>query len=138
MITIPNTPSAAWVAPGLKKDTGHYISVIKPHEEITDAVSHYTGISIEKIKGTRGTQEIAYARHLVAYFLREYTNMTLQNISRYLNRMDHTTSAFAHKKIMGLVTMKHDNRTKFDVKQIEGLLNGVTINDYRRINKENA
>ena len=59
-------------------------------DKIFDAVSEKYGVSKEDIYGTHRTKEIATARHVTIYLLRNLTDMSLPNIGRMFNR-DHST-----------------------------------------------
>ncbi len=59
-------------------------------DKIFDAVSEKYGVSKEDIYGTHRTKEIATARHVTIYLLRNLTDMSFPNIGRMFNR-DHST-----------------------------------------------
>jgi chromosomal replication initiator protein len=59
-------------------------------DKIFDAVSEKYGVSKEEIYGTHRTKEIATARHVTIYLLRNLTDMSFPNIGRMFNR-DHST-----------------------------------------------
>jgi chromosomal replication initiator protein len=59
-------------------------------DKIFDAVSEKYGVSKEEIYGTHRTKEIANARHVTIYLLRNLTDMSFPNIGRMFNR-DHST-----------------------------------------------
>ncbi len=59
-------------------------------EKILDKVAKKFGISVEDIKGTKRTKEIAYARHISIFLIRKLTDMSLPKIGKLLKR-DHST-----------------------------------------------
>ncbi len=59
-------------------------------ERILETVAKKYGTTIDNIKGTRRTREIAYARHIAVYLLRKLTDLSLPQIGKCLGR-DHTT-----------------------------------------------
>ncbi len=59
-------------------------------DRILDKVAKKYGITVEDIKGTKRTKEIAYARHISIYLLRKLTDMSLPQIGKLLKR-DHST-----------------------------------------------
>jgi chromosomal replication initiator protein len=56
-------------------------------------------VSVKELKGPRRTKDIALARQVVMYILREEFNYKLEEIARILNRKDHTTVIHAVDKI---------------------------------------
>jgi chromosomal replication initiator protein len=59
-------------------------------EQIVENISKRYNISIEDIKGKKRTTEIAFARHISIYVVRNVTNLSLQNTAKIFGR-DHTT-----------------------------------------------
>jgi chromosomal replication initiator protein len=59
-------------------------------EQIIENISKRYNISIEDIKGKKRTTEIAFARHISIYVVRNVTNLSLQNTAKIFGR-DHTT-----------------------------------------------
>lgn len=59
-------------------------------ERILDTVAKKFGTTVDNLKGTRRTREIAYARHIAVYLLRKLTDLSLPQIGKCLCR-DHTT-----------------------------------------------
>ena len=59
-------------------------------EQIIENISKRYNISIEEIKGKKRTTDIALARHISIYVIRNVTNLSLQNTAKIFGR-DHTT-----------------------------------------------
>jgi len=59
-------------------------------DKILDKVSKKYGIPIDEIKGRKRTKEIAIARHVAVYIMRNVTDMSLPSIGKIFSR-DHTT-----------------------------------------------
>jgi chromosomal replication initiator protein len=59
-------------------------------EQIIENISKRYNIAIEDIKGKKRTTEIALARHISIYVIRNVTNLSLQNTAKIFGR-DHTT-----------------------------------------------
>ena len=59
-------------------------------EQIIENISKRYNVSIEDIKGKKRTTEIALARHISIYVIRNVTNLSLQNTAKIFGR-DHTT-----------------------------------------------
>ena len=59
-------------------------------EKILSTVSTKYNVSIEDLKGRRRTKDIAKARHIAIYLIKQMTDIPLTNIARVFER-DHTT-----------------------------------------------
>ena len=59
-------------------------------DRILETVAKKYAITVEDLKGTKRTKEIAYARHIAVYLLRKMTDMSLPQIGKLLKR-DHST-----------------------------------------------
>ena len=84
-------------------------------DRILNTVAKKYGTTVENIKGTRRTREIAFARHISVYLLRKLTDLSLPQIGKCLGR-DHTTiisSLRTVEKELGANT-----QTNADVKEL--------------------
>ena len=59
-------------------------------DRILEKVAKKYGTTVDDIKGTKRTKEIAYARHISVYLMRKLTDLSLPQIGKYLRR-DHST-----------------------------------------------
>ena len=59
-------------------------------DQIIENISKRYSISVEDIKGKKRTTEIALARHIAVYVIRNATTLSLKNIAKIFGR-DHTT-----------------------------------------------
>lgn len=76
--------------PGIKeKYRSESAPVITP-EKIITTVCDYFVLSVDVVKSKSRAKEHVYARHVIFYFLRKHTNMTLKSSGALFNR-DHTT-----------------------------------------------
>ena len=66
---------------------------------IAHAVCAHFQVEIEDLKGRKRTRNISLPRQVVMYLARELTNLSLQEIGRWLGGRDHTTVLFGIKKI---------------------------------------
>ncbi len=64
-------------------------------DKIFNAVSGKYDISVEDIKGTRKSKEIALARHVCVYIMRKITDMSLPAIGKVMGGKDHTTILYS-------------------------------------------
>ena len=59
-------------------------------DKVFSAVFNKYNISKEELIGSKRNKDIAYARHIAIYLIREITEMSFPNLGRLFNR-DHTT-----------------------------------------------
>ncbi len=67
--------------------------------KVLKEVSRSFGVSVKDMKGPRRTKELALARQVAMFILREEFNYKLEEIAKFLNRQDHTTVLHAIDKI---------------------------------------
>lgn len=67
--------------------------------KVLKEVSKAFGVAVKDLKGPRRTQEVALARQVAMYILREEFDYKLEDVARYLNREDHTTVLHALDKV---------------------------------------
>ena len=71
--------------------------------EIIRQVAEYYGLSPQKVTGPGRNKEVALARQLAMFFMREEGRIPLQQIGRELGGRDHTTVLHGCEKIRSLV-----------------------------------
>ncbi len=81
----------------------HDDQVISPSEIIT-AVSEYFNIDTEDIYGAGRTQEVATARQIAMYLVRNLTDLAYPKIGKLFGGRDHTTVMYANNKIIDLMS----------------------------------
>ncbi len=59
--------------------------------QILKSVAKSFSVSVKDLKGPRRTKEVALARQVAMYILRDEYNYKLEEIAKFLNREDHTT-----------------------------------------------
>ncbi len=89
-------------------------------DEVKEAVAIEFNISIADLLSDKRAQEIALPRQVAMYLSREFTNLSLQQISRAFRKKDHTTVLHAHKKISQLLKKNSDLRKR--IEKIRGKL----------------
>jgi len=89
-------------------------------ETIKQAVADYFGIKISDLEGKRRTKNIAYARQIAMYVIRELLDMSTTEIGSAFGGRDHSTVLHAYDKIRNLI--ERDSRTKRDVREIMQIL----------------
>lgn len=59
--------------------------------KVLKEISKNFGVAVKEIKGSGRTKEVALARQVAMFILREEFNYKLEEIAKFLNREDHTT-----------------------------------------------
>ena len=81
------------------------------------------GISKEDLIGSKRSREIAQARHMTIYLIRDITEMSYPNIGKIFNR-DHTTILSSCEIIEN--KLKHDAMTVLDVSEMKKEVTGYS------------
>jgi len=66
------------------------------------------GVKVKDIKGPRRTKDIALARQVAMYILREEFNYKLEEVANYVNRKDHTTVIHAIDKVKSKMMLQDE------------------------------
>jgi chromosomal replication initiator protein len=81
-------------------------------EYILSVVANYFNLKSDEILSAKRTQEIAYARHIAMYLLREFAHLPLQKIGRELGGRNHSTI------INGVNNIKEEIKNNAETKEI--------------------
>ena len=77
---------------------------------ILEAVAQVTAVPIDALTSKRREKQVAYARHLSMYLLRDLAHQSYAQIGRLLGGRDHTTVLHAFRRIEGLLETDADVR----------------------------
>jgi chromosomal replication initiator protein len=77
---------------------------------ILDAVALVTGVPVDAITSKRREKQVAYARHVTMYLLRDLAHQSYAQIGRLLGGRDHTTVLHGFRRIEGLLETDADVR----------------------------
>lgn len=66
---------------------------------IAKVVSSHYGYSLQQLRSSDRSKELARARHVAMYLMKKYTNRSLREIGGFLERADHTTVMHAYERI---------------------------------------
>jgi len=86
------------VAHTIGKDSETKREQIKVPQVIKEVAKSF-GVTVKDMKGPRRTKELALARQVAMYILREEFSYKLEEVAKHLNRTDHTTVLHAIDKI---------------------------------------
>ncbi len=91
---------------------------------ILEQVSRTFGVPIDTIKGRSRTTDVTIARNTCMYIAKNFLpNLTLQHISQYMGRKDHSTVIHAEKKMKDLLIRNEKIR-----KKVESIIHSVKQN----------
>ena len=77
---------------------------------ILDAVGQVTNIPVDALTSKRREKQVAYARHLAMYLLRDLAHQSYAQIGRLLGGRDHTTVLHGFRRIEKLLEDDPDVR----------------------------
>jgi chromosomal replication initiator protein len=77
---------------------------------VLDAVAQCTNIPVEALVSSRRERQVAYARHLAMYLLRDVGHQSYAQIGRLLGGRDHTTVLHGFRRIEKLLDADPDVR----------------------------
>jgi len=91
-------------------------------ERILSAVSKKHGVSVEDIKSKRKTDNIANARHMCIYIIKQLTDLPLKDIGEIFKR-DHSTVHFSISKMETYIKTKNNYEKELNelIKEIKGV-----------------
>lgn len=95
-----------------------------PHvntEYILSVVANYFNVTSDEILSAKRTQEIAYARHIAMYLIRQFTNLSLPKIGQELGGRNHATILNGINNIKKSMEENDDTRKIIDelIKNLE-------------------
>ena len=112
-----------------KKSIDDAISVIDPGNIPTDtlieriliAVSKEYGVSVEELKSTRKTDNVAGARHVAIYIIKKETDLSLKKIGAIFNR-NHATVISSIEKVSGNIRTVNNYESTIEriIKEVRG------------------
>jgi len=97
----------------LKKTKGALRANVKP-DTIVEAVGEQFGVRKEDLIGRGRTAEVAYARQVAMFLMKEMLNIPLTKIASAVRRGDHTTVIHACRKIENALKSDQQLRQKLD------------------------
>ncbi|MDR2703938.1 MAG: chromosomal replication initiator protein DnaA [Cellulomonadaceae bacterium] len=78
------------------------VETVTPTTIISETASYF-GVSVEDLTGTRRTRELAVARQVAMYLVREMTGLSFPKTAELFSRKDHTTILYAFRKVESLM-----------------------------------
>lgn len=107
--------------PGIKESyRAEFVPVITP-EKIIQVVCDHFGLNADHLKSSCRDKELVHARHVIFYFLRKHTSISLKNAGRIFNR-DHTTVLHGLDKLSDI--MDTEPAVKAEVEMLGSMIKG--------------
>lgn len=91
-------------------------------EQIIAVVAEHYGTTPESILGDKRTKEVAWARQVVMFLIREETEMSLPAIGKALGNRDHTTVMYGCEKVADMI--ERDDATRRQIIALREKLHG--------------
>lgn len=103
LTTLTNQPLSAEIALEALADlTACTLPEVTP-EAIVDAVAAFYNLTLEELTGPSRARQLARARQVAMYLLRQETDASLSQIAAIMQRQDHTTVIYACEKVAALM-----------------------------------
>ncbi|HHX49626.1 MAG TPA: chromosomal replication initiator protein DnaA [Clostridiales bacterium] len=106
------TPSLSMVKDFVNKELREKEGV--DSNDVLEAVSNFTGITIDKIIGQKRNKEYVEARDIFIYLMREYFNLPYVAIGQLLGGRDHSTITYSHDKTSEKIKTNKDFAKKIE------------------------
>ncbi len=94
--------------------------------QVLKEVGKTFNVSVKELKGPRRTKDLALARQVAMYILREEFNYKLEEVANFLNREDHTTVIHAIDKVKSKM-MLQDGFNRQVAKLITTIQDSATV-----------
>lgn len=105
--------------PGIKEQYRSQCAPIVTPEKIIEIVCDYFNLTHEALKGKCRSKELVHARHVIFYFIRRHTSMTLKSTGQLFNR-DHTTVIHGLENLNDI--MDTEPVVKSEVEHLEAII----------------
>lgn len=83
--------------------------------QVIKHVAQNLNVTVKDLKGPRRTKDVAFARQICMYLLREDYGYKLEDVARFLQRKDHTTVIHAVDKIKSKVITDDGFKTQIEM-----------------------
>jgi chromosomal replication initiator protein len=90
--------------------------------QILKVISKEFNVTVKELKGPRRTADLAFARQVCMYFLREEFGYKLEQVAKIMERQDHTTVMHAVDKIKSKMMVEEGFKNQLDMIK-EAILN---------------
>jgi chromosomal replication initiation ATPase DnaA len=122
-MNIPSNLSSAWVFPGtlLRVRKRKLNDQPTTQQLLIDTTCAYFKTTENHLKLDTAKHDVSYHRQILTYLLYTYTSYRMVDIANLLNR-ERTSMTYARDKVRVMLSAKHDNEYKKDIKSIINLI----------------
>ena len=118
--TLSNSPITIELSNKAISDVVSHHNKVLSIEYIQEVVAKYFNITVEDLKGSRRSADIAYPRQIAMYFCRDIANISTPKIGLAFGKRDHSTVMHGCNKIANEV--KENTNTKLIVETVKNSL----------------
>ena len=120
MSTLENKPITIALSDKAIADVVLHKNTVLSTEYIQDIVSKYFNITVEDLKGSRRSADIAFPRQVAMYLCRDVAQISTPKIGQAFGKRDHSTVMHACNKIASEI--KENSNTKLIVETVKNSL----------------
>ena len=120
MSTLENKPITIALSDKAIADVVLHKNTVLSTEYIQDIVSKYFNITVEDLKGSRRSADIAFPRQIAMYLCRDVAQISTPKIGQAFGKRDHSTVMHACNKVSS--EMKENSNTKLIVETVKNSL----------------
>lgn len=100
--------------PGIRNEYRRECTPVITSDKIITTVCDHLNLNIEQVKSKSRAKELVYARHLIFYFIRKHTTVTLKSAGDLFNR-DHATVIHALHNLQDIMDTELVVRTEVEL-----------------------
>lgn len=118
--TLSNSPITIELSNKAISDVVSHHNKVLSIEYIQEVCSKYFNVTVEDLKGSRRSADIAFARQVAMYFCRDVANLSTPKIGQAFGKRDHSTVMHGCNKIANEI--KENTNTKLIVETVKNSL----------------
>ena len=118
--TLSNSPITIELSNKAISDVVSHHNKVLSIEYIQEVCAKYFNVTVEDLKGSRRSADIAFARQVAMYFCRDVANLSTPKIGQAFGKRDHSTVMHGCNKIANEI--KENTNTKLIVETVKNSL----------------
>ena len=126
--TLSNSPITIELSNKAISDVVSHHNKVLSIEYIQEVCAKYFNVTVEDLKGSRRSADIAFARQVAMYFCRDVANLSTPKIGLAFGKRDHSTVMHGCNKIANEI--KENTNTKLIVETVKNSLFALDIHNY--------
>ena len=121
--TLSNSPITIELSNKAISDVVSHHNKVLSIEYIQEVCAKYFNVTVEDLKGSRRSADIAFARQVAMYFCRDVANLSTPKIGLAFGKRDHSTVMHGCNKIANEI--KENTNTKLIVESVKNIILNV-------------